>query len=117
MRGPTLMVLADEVRYDEVAPAAALDLPEEKGSDGVALHQAVKERTDLMGGPYELPLNRRQSIFVLLNPLQCSLYRYWCLESHRRRSSPLTTAACPEYSIRLAAVTRSEEHTSELQSR
>jgi hypothetical protein len=51
------MIVQNEVIELELGARRGFNLPEQKSSKGIALHQAVEQFLDLLWLPYELPLN------------------------------------------------------------
>ena len=64
-------------------PLGGVDLPKQEGADRIALHQAVKERSNLVGAPHELPLDGREDVLMSLHPFERCLDRDRGLEGHR----------------------------------
>ncbi|MCY1554926.1 hypothetical protein D9M68_915370 [compost metagenome] len=59
-----LMVVTDKIIELVLLTLFRCDTPEQESTEGVALHKAVEQPTDLLWPPYELSLNRRQDVLL-----------------------------------------------------
>ena len=75
------MVVGQEVVEGVGVGRSGIDVPDEKRSDGVSAHQTVDQASNLVAIPYELALDRRQQIFLAVNPAQYLFHRNWCLKA------------------------------------
>jgi hypothetical protein len=59
-----LMIVGDKFVEDVFATMLAIDLPEEERADRIALHQTIEQPYDLIGSPYDFPLDGRKKVVV-----------------------------------------------------
>lgn len=62
-----LVVVGEEVVETERRGELGTNIPEEKRPDGIAAKEAVEQRADLIGGPHEFALNRREYIRAIMD--------------------------------------------------